>query len=124
MVSSLVTLLLFAAPVVVIVPDSVKVEGPHLVADVTARVEKQLPTVAACVPEAPAKDVTLTLKLTVMSDGQVSRSGISGGVVSSDAAVNDKFTDCVTDAADSWKFTARKVAGVSQVRIGLLIKAK
>ena len=116
-------LLLGAGVSVSIAPGSLSVEGPLAPADATASIEKQLPSVSACVPDGLSKPVTVTLKLTVMSDGQVSRSGISGGGVSPDPAVNGKFTDCVTDAADGWKFPARKTAGVSTVRVGLSLKA-
>jgi len=122
MLRGLVALLAGAGVSVSVVPDSVKVEGPLPPADALASIQKQLPSVSACAPESLAKDVTVTLKVTVMSDGQVSRSSLSGGGVSSDPAANGRFSDCVTDAADTWKFPARKSAGVSEVRVGIALK--
>jgi hypothetical protein len=123
MVTTLMALVLSAGTGGSIAIDSVKVEGPLPPAEATASVEKQLPSVSACVPAALSKDVKVTLKLTVMSDGQVSHSSISGGAVAADPAANRKFTDCLTDAADGWKFPSRKTAGVSELRVGLLLKA-
>jgi hypothetical protein len=122
MVKSLVALLLGAGVNVSIAPGSVKVEGPLAVADATASIQKQLASISACVPETLPKDVTVTLKLTVMSDGQVARSSVSGGGVSNDPAVNGRFSECVGDAADAWKFPAGKGAGVSEVRVGVSLK--
>ena len=59
-----------------------------------------------------------------MSDGQVSTSSLSGGAVSSDPAVNSKFSDCVTGATDAWKFPGRKTAGVSDVRVESLAEGE
>jgi hypothetical protein len=124
MLKTLMALAVTAGIDVSIAPDSVKVTGPLPPADATAAIQKQLPTLTACVPEGLKKEVVITLKLAVMSDGQVSTSSVSGGGVSADAAVNGKFTDCVMAAADEWKFPARKTAGVSDVRVGIAVKGK